>query len=905
MLVQFTIEQLKTNMSNGQGTVAAEAIMCLLELVDSTVLLSCDVDKVLFQIVATELASETDSEVWQQSSKCLVECCSIIADPQRVASTCLECSHIAMVIINQLSSSNQLSICTEHHCLLLCMSECISACLKNKSVLQSANFAQTAAAASQSLISLLKIPSLPLAEIILPTMCGMVSSEGSSLFGAFVQKIEEMQNTTQMDFVILIRELLPNYVSDPEVEEGLQFPHISFSDLSYGDHDTWLIAFEDCRRAARKILSRLYNSSTPQIRNSFSNSMLSLLTELQSKYVVAIPQDPRCSSSGELLSCSRQSVAWESSIYVTSCCLSTDLRYDDVASKSADVIISLLSFKTEDGLIIGHQASLASAVVPFYYSNRQLLISATEMLFRNMNHRRQYESTSMVLSPATETARKTVLATFVKLSRQKNLLQDLVSQLLTSAGQIVTSGVLMAAEISLLYEGLVLVSNGLPTEQQQNILNVISAPVLNQLSELNKLSTVALVTEFITSQSLHTMKHIHQIVATLTGMFRQARHGAFVQLSEQLMEPILLVAKSISKMYGPEGRELLPPSHQSVIVPKIFSSHHEWQSQGGNALITDTDDCRDFLEEIQSCMFELLGRMASVSPSFHQHYAALMPGSIADNISISNAKNYLMHFALPFINSQFAYCGVDNTPNMQHAQSTLKFISGTCRMCGFKIAQWYEIEKLREEPELREIAMMSIDVMSKFGFVTEIEKLLSTHALSSSACIYLIASSLMWENAGPAVKSLSIFNKKLIKGFVEIPEIHPHLFTLFGYCLRKMIQSSCLDMTSVLIGSDTADDQLMTECSLTIVILLSSLTATDFFVNLLLGVGITDAQQLLSSILQEASVASRQALLQSSVSKIAGRQPDLRNVSFPKFKLPQFNAESFYSDVTTVPIEVI
>eukprot|EP01060_Flectonema_neradi_P007604 TRINITY_DN15335_c2_g1_i1.p1 TRINITY_DN15335_c2_g1~~TRINITY_DN15335_c2_g1_i1.p1 ORF type:complete len:1129 (+),score=171.80 TRINITY_DN15335_c2_g1_i1:89-3388(+) len=901
-LVQFICEQLKGNLRGEEGLVAAEAILCLMELVDPSVLLTCEVDRLLVQIVTNELVSDTDSEVWQLSSKCLVECCSAITDASRLTILCVECSRMPLVLIDQLSSSRQLSTCGGYHNLLLCLAECVSASLRNGCMVRSPDFSQAVSMGSQSLIRLLEIPSIPLAEVVLSSLGVMIKNK--AITEILIKTIMDMQASGKGDLIVLIRELLPNYVSDPEIEEGLQFPHVAFSEEAYGDHDTWQIAFDDCRRLAKRVLDQLFNSS--QLRSVFGNSLLALISELKNNFMTPNAQDPRCSSSGELLQCSRQCVAWESTSFILSCCLIPTERYDELTMSALDPLTALLSCDSDDGVIVSQQASLASSIIPLLYSSKQLLVSVVSMLFSRMNHRRSYEVGSLVLSPITEDARKSVFACFVKLARNKNLLQDLVDQLLTSSGQLVSSGNLLATEVSLLYEGLVLVSNGLPTEQQQTILNMISSPVLSQLSELKELSTVQSLAKFVVSQPLQTMKRTHQIIATLTGMFRQSRHGAFAQLSEQLMEPVFTVAKALSQLYGPEGRAELPPSHQSIIVPKVFSGYHSWQNTDPDRACSpnDPDDCRDFLEELQNCIFELLGRIVSLSTAFHQHYATIQPGTISNNISISTMKGYLMHFALPFINSPFAYCGADKTPSLQHAENTVRFISGTCRMCGKKVSEWYGIESLQDEPDLREIAMMSIDVVAKFGCMSDVEKLLSTQPLSGSACLYLIVCSLGWETVGPAVKAMTIFNKKIAAAVVDVAELHPHLLVLFGVCLKKLLcQSSLSNDISKLIGSDCAQDKLMTECLNTITHLISSLPSTQVVCELLSKSGVNDASHLIASVLKDNSIPSRQALVRNALAKAVGQSCNTA-VAFPMFKQPD-NHSIFYTDEVTVPVEVM
>eukprot|EP00754_Rhynchopus_humris_P038112 Rhum_TRINITY_DN20792_c0_g1::Rhum_TRINITY_DN20792_c0_g1_i1::g.172158::m.172158 len=850
-----------------------QCLTALLELVDIRVI----TDSGIVGVVLQQFASiDTSTPEWQAVCACVRELC---AQPSaQTAQVAAALCHVASGVAAQ-HHSRPLACPTAHEA-LRSLAACFETALAYKRASDYQPLTQVLPDVVAAACSMLKVPSLAVAGVIIPSLLNLATA-------GMVDGMADMPT--------LLREALADNISNPDNEEGLEFPHQSWSEDVF-DGDEWRACLTEARKDGRNLLilvTKAYRAPTLQTLTAY-------MQELHTLFATRHERD-ELDDVGELVPCSRQAVAWESAAYVAAACLAAPLGDASVA-ELAESVKKCLAVASPDAVVVMAQASLIGGLPCLYRQDQQLLLAAIDKLFQLMRHRRSYEANSTILSPATSAARMKVMNTFAKLcSTLATNLAPLMEPLLSSASGLV-GGELQSSEVSSICEGLTSVSNSMPDDAQAKVLEILTQPALGMLGELSHLATPNALAQLLQQTDPGPSRRLLYLASTLAGIFRHTKGSMLRPLAEKLVEPVLTALKTVAQLYGP-AQACLPPQYHAMLAAKPEQEEWAFASDAEQQHSALVDAGRDFLTEIQCTFLDLLGGVAGVTSALHEHYVAMDVGGIAGSMSLPALRAFFFHFAIPFVYS----CPP------QFVRSAGSFVQATCRMAALQIDALYQQTRAAGEPpspEVHEIAMLSVDLLVRVSKARQTPAELATtqHLLGDATpvtgLLLLVASTFAWADDAVTTKALAAL-RKVLSVLVPVQGVHRHLYVLYALCLRRLQGAKLKETLGSRLGHDNKQDKLLDGCVVTVSDLLHALGPHhDIFVASLLSAGVVTGKQLAQEVAAEPQEGLRVSAVRSVLaSYVAGKGTPVQ-VEVPSFAPLPCPDRSPYDAQNCVPIDI-
>eukprot|EP01061_Rhynchopus_euleeides_P014956 TRINITY_DN25689_c0_g1_i1.p1 TRINITY_DN25689_c0_g1~~TRINITY_DN25689_c0_g1_i1.p1 ORF type:complete len:1076 (+),score=386.78 TRINITY_DN25689_c0_g1_i1:105-3332(+) len=861
-----------------------QCLTALLELIDVSAITASGIIDVVLSLFNSLDPSTLE---WEAVCDCVREICTQPSDQtlKAMKAVCQVTLRVATPFISQPCPSS------EAHQALRALAQCVEAALPYTRASDYKLMADEGLLSEmvQAALCLLKVPSLPVAAIVLPSLLKVATA-------GLTEGMGELPG--------ILREALADNISDPDSEEGLQFPNLSWSEDVYEPED-WRAALVEARKDAKALLGILTKAHAATVLQTLTSYARELGTTFSKRHA-----RDEVDATGELVVCSRQAVAWESAAFIFQVCLINPLPGDAPVTELTAALKLCMEVTTTDAAIVSAMASLIGGLGCLYRSDSQLLHCAIDKLFTLMQHRREFEANSAVLSPATTAARRKVMNNFVKLCATRSTeLAPLMEPLMSSASNLVSKG-LQGSEVSSICEGLTSVSNHMPDEAQAKVLDMITQPALGMMRELQHLSSPQALSLLLQQPTSDSSRCILYVASTLSGVFRHTKRSMLQPLAAQIMEPVVAALQSLSALHG-QASECLPAQLRPML--EAAPDREGWtvanDSEQHVQLLVDTG--RDFINEIWGAFIELLGGIVAVTPALHEHYAALNAGGIASNLNLPALRAFFFHFNIRFVYSCPAHL----------VAVAGKFTNATCRMAGECIGKLYDRTHAAEEDvsaELREVSMLAVDLLVRASRArqSDSEMAVTEHLLRdpvpATALIHLVASTFVWDDESVITKALGAL-RKVHTVLVTNQDVHRNLFVLYVLCLRRLQGAKLKEGLACRIGHDSKEDKLLDGCVVTVAILLHAMgNVHDIFVTTLQSVGVGTAKELVEEVLAEPQEGRRISTVRSALAKYvagggknSGNSPRTQQIELPRFAPMPFPDRSPFDDANCVPVRVL
>ena len=711
-------------------------------------------------------------------------------------------------------------------------------------------------------VCLLKVPSVPVACTIIPALINVATA-------GFTKNMIELPT--------ILREILADNISDPECEEGLEFPHLSWS-ADVWEAEEWRHTFAELRKEAKQLLGFVVKAHAVEVYRQ----LLAIANELHQGFSKRHERDEQ-DSTGEIVACSRQAVAWESASYVFTACLVVPLQEMSVAPELSASLMACFKVESKDAAIVSSMAGLVGGLGSLYRVDGALLHAGIDKLFSLMRHRRDFEVGSNVLSPATTAARKKVMNNFVKLcSTRSTEMAPLMEPLLSFAGGLI-GGELQGGEVSSICEGLTRISNQMPDESQVKVLEIIARPALEMMGEMPNVSSPQALAQLLQQPHSDSSRKLLYVASTFSGVFRHTKKMMLHQLAEQLLQPVLTALQSIAALHS-NARSCLPEQLRPMLEPQ--KEQEQWgiaKSDDVQHLESAIEFGREFLLELREAFLELLAGIAAITPSMHTHYESLNVGAIATGLTLPSMRAFFFHFSIYFIYNCPAQC----------VSVAGKFTNATCRMAGQSIGKLYDAAKRAEDevsPAIREVGMLAVDLLVRVGRARQTETnevAVTQHLLGdptpATALIYLAAATFVWGDEGVTTKALTAL-RKVLPTLVRNDAVHQHLYVLYGMCLRRLQCAKLKEGIGCRIGHDSKEDKLLDGCVATAAALLHAMARVNrIFVSTLQRAGVTTADTLVEEILVEPHEGRRISAVRAALAQYVAGKSQASPLELPTF----------------------
>ncbi|KAJ9466427.1 hypothetical protein DIPPA_33877 [Diplonema papillatum] len=880
-----------------------ECMASLVDVVDTSVLVASG----MIPLVCSLATGQTPgSRKWSAACEALRELASMpVPDGQAVAALIQAAGHITREVATGLVNSP----CTnsDDHAAVLLVADFVSTLLA-----QNWKTAGTDGLADllRCTVSMLKVPSLPVGSVLLPGL--HAAFEGLLRSGAPPDQAlpEILSSAGVFTLPTVFQELLANHISNPDNDEGLRFPIQSWSEDFYEDEEPWAAAFADARRTATTVLSLL----AARYPDHMLFEVTKLLRQVREGFFTRHPADPK-GPSDEVVSCSRLAVAWESTAYITSSVLQAWDVFGELGTSAVETefvqVLSAVMFEyplpSQEGLVVASLADMMAGAVCVFKGNSAMLDKALDRLFTMMNHRRDFETGTLSLTPNTELARNRVLLAFNKICR--SMTAQLVARFepaLARAGTLVQNGGLLAGEQASLYEGLIRVANAMPPEGQAKVHGIITEPSVALICEPEARLTPPALFSLLSEPLLKKFKFV-QLFDAVTGSLRSAKGTALQGVASRLLDPVVTGLMSIDVLLATESGGLLPADVLRSLPSQTDDG--QWKVAGSaaeQAASERVEESREFLLVLQTTLFELLGLCAALTDALWTTWQALsVAGSVTGSLPVSSMAPFLRDFA-----AKFVFTGSGDAPELG------PFVVGLCRfVVGFSQQKYLTLRGGVDDPDLRhslkEVSSLGIGVLTRVSrdAAHPVSRRIVADVGASTGLVYLVCNVLSWSEPSPSTAAL-LAVRRVLPLWLPQEALHRHLFLLYASCLRCILALHLSSSIRASLVADSANDKLASECVSVITSVYAALSRVHLaFSATLQQAGVPGVDRFTATLLEEPSEGRRVTLFRSALAQhVAGRNASAATtpvmLHLPSFAPLPDASRSCFDPVNTVPIGV-